>query len=99
MAYHLSPAVDSTMDGEWPPPTRRNFSAALEGPTSSLARRNSRPGLLDKSLFWNILGPFFFLSTITPKRRKGRATLYEGVSEVHSEESSGRWKGELRYQS
>ena len=46
MAYHLSPAVDSTMDGEWPPPTRRNFSAALEGPTSSLARRN--PG----QAFW-----------------------------------------------
>ena len=40
MAYHLSPAIDSTMDGERPPPTRRNFPAALEGPTSSLARRN-----------------------------------------------------------
>ena len=46
MAYHLSPAIDSTMDGERPPPTRRNFSAALEGPTSSLARRN--PG----QAFW-----------------------------------------------
>ena len=74
MAYHLSPAVDSTMVGERPPPTWRNFSAALEGPTSRLANRNPGLGLLDKSLFWNILGPFFFLSTLTPTRRKGRAT-------------------------
>ena len=48
MAYHLSPAVDSTMVGERPPPTRRNFSAASEGPTSRLARRN--PG----QAFWTI---------------------------------------------
>ena len=46
MAYHLSPAINSTMVGERPPPTWRNFSAALEGPTSSLARRN--PG----QAFW-----------------------------------------------
>ena len=50
------------------------FLGSFGRPNVQSCEAQSRPGILDKSLFWNILGPFFFLSTLIPTRRKGRAT-------------------------
>ena len=50
------------------------FLGSFGRPNVQTCESQSRLGLLDESLFWYILGPFICLATLTPTRRKGRAT-------------------------